>query len=277
MLRLWRERLLVALAPDALSWVRLGRGLKPEAYEKRIVALEAPAGGEPWQAALNAFRTQAETWRNDAVDISVVLSNPFVRYVLVPHSDNISGVAEELALAKIQFTRVHGEAAQDWDIRLSPAPRGSARLASAVDRALIDAIRASFPAGARARLSAVQPWLMSAFNTARAQIPDAGAWLLLIEPERTCAALIVGKSWRAVHNVKGQYEHPDAWAELLERQRWRIEIERMPETVLVQAPHGASAPSHSVGPWKAASLATPWPAGTAAARDERYSTALTAL
>lgn len=275
MLRLWRERLLVALAPDALSWVRLHRGLNPALYEKRSVALAPAADKEPWHGALDALRNQAVAWRDDAVDISIVLSNQFVRYALVPHSANVGNEAEHLALAKIQFGRVHGESAQHWDIRLSPAAGKSPRLASAVDTALIEGLRAAFADSGRARLVSVQPWLMSAFNCARRQVPAGGTWLLLIEAERACVALIDGKAWSAVHNVKGHYHDADAWAELLERLRWRIEIERVPDTVLVQSEHNA--PLRPLGTWKPLALTPRWPKGALPDRDRRYGAALTAL
>ncbi len=280
MLRLWRERLLVSLTPDALSWVRLHRAWKPSIYEKRTMQVDPAFGPQRWQGAVAALRAQAESWRADAVDVSIVLSNQFVRYALVPHADSVNGEAEKIALARFHFNKVHGEASQGWDLRLSPAAGKASQLASAIDTALVTALRDCFPAARRARLVSVQPWLMAAFNAARAQIADGGAWLLLVEPERTCAALIGGKSILAVRNVKGRFQEPATWIDLIERERLRIDgidIERMPKTLLVQSTHPMMPPSHNIGAWKAVAVHTRWPQGTDAYRDGLYSTALTAL
>lgn len=277
MSRLWRERLLVSLAPDALAWVRLHRGLKPTVYEKRVIAVDPEYGHEPWQGALAALRAQAETWRKDPVDVCIVLSNQFVRYALVPHADSVGSDAEKLALARFHFNKIHGEASQAWDIRLSAATGKAPQLASAVDNALIAALRACFPATARARLTSVQPWLMSAFNAARGQIPREGAWLLLIEPERTCAALIGARAILAVRNMKGRFEDATTWRDLIEREQLRIALPQAPSRLLVQSAHNMVVPAQALGALKPYAVNLRWPQGTDAQRDGAYRAALSAL
>src|SRR5205814_1464183 len=83
----------------------------------------------------------------------------------------------------------------------------------------IDSIRDCFPKGGRARLISVQPRLMSKFNEWRRSIPEAGAWLVLAEPDRACVALHADGRWRAVQNGKG------AWRALLDRERHRDDDE----------------------------------------------------
>src|SRR5207237_6253438 len=93
------------------------------------------------------------------------------------------------------------------------------RLASAVDSGLLAAIRESLQGKAAARLISVQPRLMSKFNEWRKSIPDAGAWLVLAEPDRACVALHAEGRWRSVQNGKG------AWRALLDRERHRVRSE----------------------------------------------------
>ena len=74
--------------------------------------------------------------------------------------------------------KIHGERAKGWEVRLSRAG-GGARLACAIDAALLERLKACFPKGGKARLVSVQPALMAAYNRARERIPREGAWLLL--------------------------------------------------------------------------------------------------
>jgi hypothetical protein len=172
--------------------------------------------------------------------LTVVLSNHFVRYALVPWSNALASEAEEEAYVRHHFARIHGQRARGWAVRAAEAPAGAPRLASAVDKALIDALRAVFPPKRKARLASVQPELMEVFNRARGAIPRGGAWLALAEPERACVALHMGRRWHAVQSAKG------AWLALLERARLAVAGET-PDLVLLHA--GAVSAGDASG-WK---------------------------
>ncbi len=274
---LWRDRLLISLAPGELCWVKMRGLLRPEAGAKRIVPVDADYGARSWDGVVHALRSEAAQWQNDAVAARIVLSNHFVRYALVPSSDGVSGGEEELALARFHFAKVHGEASRDWNIRLSAAPHGATRLACAVDNALIDALTQSFPYERRPRLSSVQPLLMSVFNHAGIPaMPPKGAWFVMAEADRACVALHVGKSWQAVQNVKGRFADAQAWAGLVERVRWSIHLDSVPDTILVHSTPALSQQSRTQGAWKIMGLPTRWPSGTLSTRDGAYVTTLCA-
>jgi hypothetical protein len=173
---------------------------------------------------LEAFKREALGWRS-RIDVSVVLSNHFVRYAVVPQQDGAATREEELALARFHFARIHGERAKAWEVRLSPESRG-AQLACAIDAALLEAIKSSF-ARSKARLVSVQPHLMAVFNGLRRRIPREGAWLVLAERERTCLARLAQRGWASVHNGR----ETDA-ADLIERERSRSSGEPLPSLVL---------------------------------------------
>ena len=116
------------------------------------------------------------------VAVTVVLANKLVRYAIVPPQNGSATPEEELALARFQFARIHGERAKSWVVRVSEG------LACAVDAALLEGIKACFPKKGKARLASVQPHLMAFYNRSRKRIPREGAWLVLAERERTCVA-----------------------------------------------------------------------------------------
>jgi len=193
--RLFPEPLHVRLAPGEIA---LGAKRYP---------CDPAFGQEPWHGAIEALKSIPFPRSR----VTVVLSNHFVRYALVPWSDALSTPAEEEAYLRHQFGKIHGERAKSWLLRASEAPRGEARLASAVDAELIAAIKALFPKGGKAKLVSVQPALMHAFNGARRGLPDEGAWFVIAELERACVALHAKGAFRSVQNVKGE------WRTLLER------------------------------------------------------------
>jgi hypothetical protein len=157
--------------------------------------------------------------------VTLELSNELVRYALVPWNDALSTPAEEEAYVRHHFGRVHGERAKGWAVRASEAAPGEPRLASAVDAALIEALKKSFE-GKKATLVSIQPALMARFNAARGTLPRDGAWLVVAERERACVALHGARGWRSVQNARGP------WRATLERERHRVEGE-VPSLVLL--------------------------------------------
>jgi hypothetical protein len=206
----------------------------------RSIACDPTFGAEPWQGALAVLKALEWTKR---CDVTMVLANPFVRYAVVPWSDALAGPQEEEAYLRHHFAKIHGDRVKGWTLRASEDRAGVPRLASAIDTALLNDLKAAFPKGGKARLVSVQPELMEAINRWRGEIPDAGAWLVLAEPDRGCLALHRAGGWRSVQNTKGE------WLTLLERERYRSS--EAPSLVLLA---GAAAPRESAG-WQFRELA----------------------
>jgi len=230
--RLFPDKLRVVLTPDEV----LAGG--------RSVVADPAAGAEPWQGAVATLKSLEWT---KPCRVTAVLSNHFVRYAVLPWSDGLSTPAEEEAYLRHHFAKIHGERAKGWTLRASEAPRGALRLASAIDTALVEALKAAFPKNGKARLVSAQPELMEAANRWRGAIPAGGAWLVLAEPERACIALHAGQGWRSVQNAKGN------WHTLLDRERYRLHGAdgELPSLVLLA---GAKAPANADG-WEFLELA----------------------
>jgi hypothetical protein len=188
----------------------------------------------------------------------------------------LAGREEQLALARFHFARIYGERAKGWDIRLGDGPRGAPRLASAVDAGLIPAIGTCFPRDGKARLVSVQPYLMSAFNHWRSAMAKEDCWLLLVEPQRVCLALVAARKWASVQTLRGEYPDAQDWAALLDRQQLRADIEPAPHRAHVHAPAGWKAVSSGAHGWKLLGLTLPPLAGFAPLEDARFAMALTA-
>ncbi len=205
MSRLFPERLRIGLAPAGISLARCKGVLRTRLVEQKTLACDPAFGTQAWHGALAALKQV-----DKAARATVILSNHFVRYAIVPWSDALGSAEEEEAYVRHHFAKIHGERAKSWALRWTDA--GGARLASAIDRELLEALKRALP-----RLASVQPYLMAALNRWEKAIPRSGAWLALVEPERACIALHAGGRLRSVQNARGE------WLELLHRERHRAD------------------------------------------------------
>lgn len=220
MSRLWPERVEITLEPSALSYKRR--------EGSRRIEVDPAHGPERWQGALEALKIEARAWRRERLRVSVVASGALVRYLIVPAPESDPTLEEEEALARFHFARVHGERSRGWEVRLAAIGTGP-RLACAIDRALLEELKACFAPPLRARLISVQPGLMAAYNNWRSHIPPEGAWLALVETDHICLALVADGGLRALHTAHGGGD----WRGLFERERIRSAGISLPGAVLV--------------------------------------------
>jgi hypothetical protein len=198
---LWRRSLRIALAPGSVCAVLMARGRKP-AVEKKLAWGCRPGASDthPWQAAIRALREGIGELQAKGADATIVLSNHFVRYALLPWSDQVTGAEERQAMARIHFERHFGAASSGWTVRLSDDAYGKASLASAVDLSLPEAILQACQ-GAGLRPASVQPYLMSVFNQYRRQLAAPNTCLVVAEPGKIGLLMAGAGGWFAVRTL----------------------------------------------------------------------------
>lgn len=195
MLRLSRDRVRIALCPDRLITVHCKGGLRPRIAAKQV---HRYSGSEPgWQAALPVLQTvlQNPDWRD--ADATLVISNHFVRFLLLPWNDVSLNDAEKLSLLRHRFADVYGEASAAWEMRLSEGSFGSPSLASAVDQRLLEQLKGIFDASPL-RLKSIQPYLMAAFNVCRRELGNEAAWFVLAEQGVFCVGSLHQGQWQSI-------------------------------------------------------------------------------
>jgi hypothetical protein len=194
----WRNRLAIGLAPERVAVVQLKRGLRPTLGADRVRAC-AEASGAPWAGALETLDALLGELPAKGGTASVVLSNQFVRYVEVPWTTGVYSDKDRLALASDCFRAVHGEAADHWQVVLDAPHFGRANLAAAVDRALVDGLRATL-ANRHLRLGSLRPHLAAAFDLWRSQLQADEGGFVVVEPGCVTALFRRGEAWSAVTN-----------------------------------------------------------------------------
>lgn len=250
----WRDELGVALFPDRLIIARVGGGWRRQLKHKEIIALApAPPDAPRWQPALEVLAGKVRAGALSGADVTLVLSNHFVHYVLVPWSELLTSEAEQLAFARHRFMRVHGSSAESWLLRLSQASPRQPRLACGVDEALIDALNAVMaPVGGRYR--SLQPHLMASFNRWRTRLSVRPGWFVVAEPGLLCLALLQDAQWQSVRTIKISPDWPNDLPGVLAREQCLVDSQTECDHVLVFAPDLPAVVAPDTGNWKIENL-----------------------
>lgn len=271
---LWAEQLGIALFPERLVLARARGGFRRRLAHKEIIAF-APAepGVPPWQPAVDALAAKVAAGALAKADVTLVLSNRFVHYAVVPWSDTLGSKEEELAFARHCFARVHGSEADDWEIKLSSAKPGKPRLACAVEQSLIEALNTRMsPLASRYR--SLQPHLMASFNRSRARLGGRPAWLVVAEPGLLCLALLQDGCWQSVRTVKVGADWISELPGVLAREECLVDSATQCDEVLLFAPDVAQPLMLEAGKWRISMLLPTLLPGMAAGADAPFSIAL---
>jgi len=195
---LWRERWHVALSPTRVDVV-CARGLiRRTVSSTELIPCSPAAHGEPWRAALLALENAFTDGKTAGAQCEVVLSNHFVRYTLVPWESGISDEGEIETYARLRFNETYGaEAAAKWEVRVGLPAYGASRLACAVDRDLMEALR-RLSAAQHLRLACVRPLLVASFDRCRKRLRGPRFWFATAEEGRLCLAGIDRYAWRTL-------------------------------------------------------------------------------
>lgn len=205
---LWRNRLRISLCADRLV-------VRATKSRTSTVPVQVNPNDADWRGAVEAIPAVLAAHKNH--DVSVVLADQFVRYALIPWNAALKSEDQWMTLARHRLTAVHGAAAADWDIKLTETAPMGPRLACAADRALIDELAAKLVA-ANARLTAVQPFLVAAFNRIRGTIGNGSCWLVIEEPGRLTLGFIQRGTWVAIRSRRIDGRWRELLPEIIERE-----------------------------------------------------------
>jgi hypothetical protein len=222
---LWRNQLRISLSADRLV-------MRANKSRTSVLAVQVNPNAAEWRAAVDALPQVLHAHKNH--DVSVVLADQFVRYVLLPWNAALKTEEQWVALARHRFGAVHGAAATDWDIKLTETAPAGPRLACAVDRELVGELAAKFVA-ANARLASLQPFLVAAFNRIRRTIGKGSCWLVIEEPGRLTLAFIRHGVWVAVRSRRADRGWHAALPELIERESAFLALDEPCTRVIVCA------------------------------------------
>ena len=276
---LWSHReLRVVICPDQVALLpvrrRLGlRKLRRTIDEPHIVSCNCASGIPPWRAALLALETALPGFSNGKTAATVILSNHFLRYAMVPWRAELVDAEEELSYARHCFAKVYGNASQQWELRLSQSAPESPRLASAVDTELLVALQGVFD-GAGVGLFSIQPHLMAAFNGFRGDMQQRSAWFALLEPGNLCLALLHQGRWQRVRSLRIGSDWREDLLQALEREAYLTDQQEASNEVYLRAVEPVDPSLLELGPWQFHVLSSGLAPVSASAQDRHFAMAM---
>lgn len=274
-----RDELRVVLGPEQLSLVRIGRSFTWRGLAQRVLDKRAlPCGvaedeALPWSEAVRTLEAELPALAKGTAFATVVLSNHFAHYAMIPWSGAPMDGEEETAYARHFFRKLYGPAAEAWELRLNPDRAGAPQLACAVDSRLTDSVRASF-AAAGIVLRSMQPHLMVAYNGCRTRLRKSSAWFVLFEAGNLCLALLRHGGWGSVRTLRAGDDWYETLPRLLEREAYLTDEDAATDEVLLWAPELDASSLPETPGWKVSVLQPPVRPGLTADYDRRFAVAM---
>lgn len=195
MLPLWREKVRIVLCKDRVIVLHLRSGARNRVVSKTTISY---AGAESaWQPVLALLKNYIHDNDLKKAYATVILSNHFVRFLVLPWNEAWLSDGEKMALVQHRFDEVYGENGEHWDYRLSEGGFGAPSIASAIPLELLCQLKTIFNASAL-RLISVQPYLMTAFNACRSELAKEDGWFVLAERDTFCIGLVESGQWSSI-------------------------------------------------------------------------------
>ena len=258
----WRDALRAQLGPQRVQVLQPARRWprrSPRSWEAALAPADDP---QQWSGALAAAEAGLlELADTGAARLHVCLSNQFVRYTVLPWSDELRSESEVHAFAQHRMREVYGELAASWQIALSAGWPGVPRIAAAVERALLEAL-VELAARARLRLQAVVPHFSLLADSRRRELRGAAFWLAAAESGRLVLARSERGEWRSLAAARDAGAPVAALLALLAREGFGLAEAQIPRRVYVDGLSSAERATLADAGWEAMVLgAESLPAG----------------
>lgn len=237
MLLSWGNEVRIGLTPERVTLARVSRRWRAKVVAKQLVDCAATEPAD-WRACIKALELAVQEPAWQGAEASVVISNHFVRYALVPWSEHLITDEEKHAWIKHHFVELYGEPGAPAEYRWSEDRPDVRCVASAIEAEFMGRIRAAFE-GTSLRLHSVQPYLMAVFNRWKRRIQGAPAWLVLPENGRVCIATVANNQWRKITSRPVARDWESDMSLMLGRELMLSENET-PAVVLAYAPDAQS-------------------------------------
>lgn len=196
---LWRDQIQVFLAPGRIDLVRSTRGFKPVQAAKITVWCEPAQDAPVWQAALQ----QLEKHLMDVAgaQLSVTLSNHFVRYVALLPQAEIATPEEVSSYAAFRMREVYAERVNSWVLSVSEWTPLSGAVCAAIPRDLMLQLE-EMAARCRCTLKEIEPYFASVYDRWQKLLDGNKTYFAVIEAGRICLAVLINGSWHSIRNQR---------------------------------------------------------------------------
>lgn len=240
MLPSWHNRLYIAVSPERISMIMLGRGLKPVLVAKVDEVVTPGDSLPPWQAALDRLTELLGQPEWQKADVHVVLSNRLAKFAAFKFGQQLKSYPAQEAFAKHMLSQVYGSMVEHWILRIQHSKRDSVGLICAIDQRLLEGLQLGC-ATSRLSLKSVTPFLTSVFNRTQKMLMLGQAWLVIHEPGYSLLVLL---SEGEVNAVQGVYHDDfDELPMMLDRENLVCALAEPCKSVYLYAPSYQHSPA----------------------------------
>ena len=203
MSQLWRNHIQVFIAPERVDLVRVSRSIKglgrSEQSQKITVLCERDPGRAAWEAPIRKFESLIKETTN--ADVTITLSNHFVRYVTLLPQTEITKPEEVDAYANFRLREIYGERTDTWKRSVSAWDPLKGAICAAIDANLIDHLE-EIAKRQKIRIKSIEPYLASVFDSCKQQLQGPRIYFALVESGRICIALLEDDVWQNIRNQR---------------------------------------------------------------------------
>lgn len=199
----WLDRLKLYVHPRRVvlehrSW----RG----AVRRQEAVVPPPVPGESdWQPALAAVAGMLAADNRRGGRVEIIVADHFVRYVVLPWSDGITGPRARQAVAHALLRNTLGERVDTLEVALDRPRFRRTGLAAGIERRFVDELRGAFRRR-RIAVSSLQPRLVRELASGRKKLADFDGWFVSADPERLTLASLERGSLVALRNQRSTPE-----------------------------------------------------------------------
>lgn len=233
MSRLWRDQIQVFLAPERVDVVRFSRGFKPAQMAKATAHCQLLQSVVAWQSALQ----QLEKNLTDAAgtDLSITLSNHFVRYVTLPPQAEIATPEEVKSYAHFRMREIYAERMDSWVLSVSEWHPVRGAICAAIPRILMTQLD-EMAARHQSKLKNIEPYLASVHDRWQKLLNGNTIYLAVIESGRICVAILTNGIWRSIRNQRILHSVADELLAVLDQEAIFLGNKEIVESVHLFAP-----------------------------------------
>ncbi len=201
----WRDQIHIFFASGRIDLVRIPKGFKAVPQPKISINFEANPNNSLWKIPIEQLTQLLEKENSvsslKGAELSITLSNHFVRYAVVQFQQGIKDAHEFFAYAQFQMREIYGDRIDSWDISMSDWDPKLGGICAALARELIQQLQA-LTVRFHMKLKQIEPYLTAAFDQWSRAINYQRFWFIVVEPGRLCALLFSNGGWKSIRNQR---------------------------------------------------------------------------
>lgn len=218
-----RERVCAWIAPTGVVLARVRSGFRVVHLTSpaHVLSVERGPGAPAHRACIAALDTLLERAQWRAAHLNIVVSDHFVRFVLLEWRPGLSTEHDWQAYAGHALETRYGANARSRDIRVVGIGARSPRLGVAIDTEMLESLRSSARKAAL-RLSLVEPNMCRIANRCRSALTKRAGYLLMLEPGRVGLLGAAENVWIDCRSVLAGENPVVAACQLLQQSRFAL-------------------------------------------------------